>query len=119
MDWRDRISSVITRLTAPWEGLQAPAQPPVQPLGNAETLAKRGIYLDDFRAPGAAPYREDTPGMDERLARRQRQPFIGPEIDPRLEPPPSAVLGITPTNDPNAVTPDMVPWDTSLFGRRA
>jgi hypothetical protein len=111
--------SMRNRIAETLMGLLQPAPPPR--LDNRKALIQSGIPLDDFRMPGDTPYREDIPGMQEQVDRQLQRPMIGPEIDPRLEPPVRGMLGVTPPNDRMVVDPDELPAERrySSFRYRA
>jgi hypothetical protein len=74
-----------------------------------QAMSRPSLPLDDYRAPADAPYREDMPGMIGRIERRLQGPMVGPEIDPRMAPPPQAMPGIAPTNDSAVFDPQVLP----------
>jgi hypothetical protein len=82
----------------------------------------RGYSLDDTLSEHSPIYREDMPGPIERIDQMLKyRPMAGPEIDPRMAPAPSQMLGIEPTNDRAVFDPDILPGmnEPSNYGYRA
>jgi hypothetical protein len=93
MSMRDRIAETMMSLQ---ELQQQAAAPPAQ----------TRVPLDDYRAPGDLPYREDRPGMQTRIDQMLQGPQRGSEVDPMMEAPPM-MYGLD-TVDRSAINPDDV-----------